>query len=93
MSRKPGFVRRTFSAAGKAITNAALFVAPQIVGRRIAWRNALEFQKVSMLDGREALDRDRFRGAKWITSRLSPDSELEEGLAGCPGSIPRPLSK
>ena len=41
--------------------------------------NALKYQEI-MLSSREVADDDRFRGTKWITSRLSPDSEAEEDL-------------
>lgn len=73
-------IRKTLRSLGQALGQAAFWVAPTWVGKRIAWRNALRYQE-QMLAGREATDRDRFRGAKWITSRLSPDSEAEEGLA------------
>lgn len=78
MSRRP--IRNAITAAGRAIGQAAFWVAPGFVGKRIAWKNALAIQK-QMLASREAVHNDRFRGLKWITSRLSPDSEAEEGLA------------
>jgi len=71
--------RAALSAAGHALGQAAFWIAPQTVGKRLAWQRALDAQR-RMLSSREAGDSDRFRGAKWLTSRLSPDSEAEQDL-------------
>lgn len=69
-------IRKTLKSVGAALGTAAFWVAPTYIGRRIAWKRALDTQQ-RMLNQREGADTDRFRGAKWLTSRLSPDSEAE----------------
>ncbi len=83
MKRQP--FKRALRATGRAIGSAALFIAPHYVGRRIAIRDKLIAHKRALdrmgnLSSREMGQRDRFRGAKWLTSRLSPDSEAEDDL-------------
>ncbi len=78
--------RKTIRAIGATMTAVgaiAFWAAPVTMGKRIAVRNRLEFQRRSLdriENSREMADRDRFRGAKWLTSRLSPDSEAEADL-------------
>lgn len=78
MARRHQF-RRAVQAVGDAIGKAAFWVAPNFVGKRLAWKRALDYQARMAI--REAGDTtDRFRGAKWLSSRLSPDSEAEQEL-------------
>ena len=70
-------IRKALKSIGSAIGQAAFWIAPTYIGRRVAWKRALDAQS-RVLSQREAANTsDRFRGAKWLTSRLSPDSEAE----------------
>lgn len=76
MGRKFGrFWKRTANALGAV----EFWLTPGRVARRRTAQNRLKFQE-RMLSSREIADDDRFRGARWLTSRLSPDSELEADL-------------
>ncbi len=71
---------------GLALDDAILSIAPAWGQKRIAARQKTELQAryVNRVNSRfsawEAADRDRIRGSRWMSSRLSPDSELEESL-------------
>ena len=77
MKRHP--VKRALRATGRAIQAVEFWLTPERVTRRRTMANNLKFQELR-LSSREAGDLDRFRGSKWITSRLSPDSEAEADL-------------
>lgn len=71
---------------GSFLDSAILAVAPGWGAKRQAARYRLQMQNrfvrraEKKLRAWEAADSDRFRGGKWLASRLSPDSELEEDL-------------
>lgn len=76
-------LRRLFQGLRSAAAEAAFIVAPGMVARRKALKSQLDFQR-RMQDqffaSRRSADADRLRGNRWLTSRLSPASELEADL-------------
>ena len=79
MSKRWRTIRKLRNGVADAFAAAEFWLAPNRVGRRRAWQQALRHQE-DFLASREAADVDRFRGAKWLVSRLSPDSEAERDL-------------
>lgn len=76
-------VKGAFGATASALGTAAFWIAPVAVGKRIAIRQRLEYQGRELRrieNKREMAENDRIRGNKWLTSRLSPDSEAEADL-------------
>ncbi len=76
-------VKGAFGATASALGTAAFWIAPTAVGKRIAIQQRLQYQRRELQrieNKREMAAKDRFRGAKWLTSRLSPDSEAETDL-------------
>lgn len=74
------------SRLGNTLDSAILAIAPGWGAKRMAARRRVELSTRIMrrFKGKfrawEAADNDRFRGGKWLASKLSPDSELEEDL-------------
>ncbi len=62
-----------------ALSAAEFWLRPGPVTRRRSAANMLRAQE-QMLSSREIAENDRTRGVKWLTSRLSPDSEAEADL-------------
>ena len=72
--RREPFIQRL----GRAVKTTALWIAPRWYARRVLTARALEDHQ--RLRRRDLADTDRHRGGDWLTSHLSPDSELEQDL-------------
>ena len=80
MPRRPS-IRERLAPLGRLFGELAFAVAPQAVARRHELRTRMAMlDRAASLSTRDAGKSDRFRGAKWLTSRLSPDSEAELDL-------------
>ena len=75
-------IRQQRKQVGTWLDRAIQWVAPEWGARRLAMRTT--WQRWAQLDERfariEAAQHDETRGSRWLISRLSPDSQLEQDL-------------